>query len=380
MADSDVDQDQKTEAPTQKRLREVAEKGDVLQSKELGIAFAMLASLAWFLMISHRMVYDLGIMLKMGLSFDFNAFSKFDPFSVFIRLITCIILPFSMLFVLMAFAAIAAPAVLGSLGFRWEALNFKPERLNPIAGFSRVFGMQGLFELGKSIVKVLLIGSLGLWILWQRLPVIMQLGRHDLKASINEIGHIFLILVLVMSVALAVVAAIDVPIQIFRRNRRLRMSKQEIKDEHKQTEGSPEIKAAVRQRQIAVFRASNRKAVQDSTVVITNPTHFAVALKYKAGEDIAPIVTAKGIDELALALREMADESDVPVLHYPLLARSVYFTSNSGELIREELYKAVASILAFIFRLNAGEEGLTLPVIDVPEEVRFDENGHKAKK
>ncbi|MFT8736159.1 MAG: flagellar type III secretion system protein FlhB [Zymomonas mobilis] len=380
MADSEVEQDQKTEAPTAKRLREVAEKGDVLQSKELGIAFAMLASLAWFLMISHTMVHDLTVMLKMGLSFDFNAFSNFDPFSAFSRLIACIILPFSMLFILMMVAAIAAPTVLGSLGFRWEALNFKADRLNPIAGFSRIFGLQGLWELGKSIVKILLIGSLGLWILWQRLPLIMELGRHDFKAAINEIGHIFLILVLVLSLALAVVAAIDVPIQIMRRNRRLRMSKQEIKDENKQTEGSPEIKAAVRQRQIAVFRASNRKAIQDSTVVIANPTHFAVALKYKAGEDIAPIVMAKGVDELALALREMADDNDVPVLHYPLLARAIYFTSNSGELIREELYKAVASILAFIFRLNAGEPGLTLPVIDVPDEVRFDENGHQAKK
>lgn len=151
MADSDVDQDQKTEAPTQKRLREVAEKGDVLQSKELGIAFAMLASLAWFLMISHRMVYDLGIMLKMGLSFDFNAFSKFDPFSVFIRLITCIILPFSMLFVLMAFAAIAAPAVLGSLGFRWEALNFKPERLNPMRVFPVFLACKGFLSLASRL-------------------------------------------------------------------------------------------------------------------------------------------------------------------------------------------------------------------------------------
>ncbi|AEI37482.1 MAG: flagellar type III secretion system protein FlhB [Zymomonas mobilis subsp. pomaceae] len=380
MADSEVEQDQKTEAPTQKRLREVSEKGDVLQSKELTIAFAMLAALAWFLMISHTMFHDLTIMLKMGLTFSHDTITRFDPFTLFKRLIACIILPFSMLFLLISVAAIAAPAILGSLGFRWEALNFKPERLNPFTGFMRIFGLQGLVELGKSLLKTLLIGSLGLWILWQRLPLIIGLGRHDLKAAVSELGNIFLLLVLVMSLALAAVAVIDVPIQIIRRNRRLRMSKQEIKDENKQTEGSPEIKAAIRQRQIAVFRASNRKAVQESTVVIANPTHFAVALRYKTGEDIAPIVMARGADELALALREMAEESKVPILHYPLLARALYFTSKSGELIREELYKAVASILAFIFRLNAGEPGLVPPVVDIPEEVRFNEEGQPEKR
>jgi flagellar biosynthetic protein FlhB len=179
-----------------------------------------------------------------------------------------------------------------------------------------------------------------------------------------------------MALALAVIALIDVPAQIFQRAGRLRMSKQEVKDESKQTDGSPELKAAVRRRQHEVLRGSARSAVAEATVVLTNPTHFAVALRYRPGEDGAPVVVARGRGATAQAIRELAAEKEVPVLSYPQLTRAIYYTARTGQVIREDLYLAVATVLAFVFNLDAVlAEGGQQPSVDVPPGARFDEKG-----
>ena len=370
------EQDQKTEAPTDKRRREAAEKGDVLQSRELGTALVIVAGAAWLALAGPLFIGSLSEMLIEGLTFDHESVRNFDPGSVALRLIGMILLPVFALFALTILAAIGGPALLGSFGFRSKALRFNPGKMNPLSGMKRIFGIQGLVELGKSIAKVLLLGGIGVWLLLDQTRALFGLGSQDVKAALASAGNLFNIAMLVMAFALALIAMIDVPAQIFQRAGRLRMSKQEVKEEHKQTEGSPELKAAVRRRQHEVLRGSARAAVAEATVVLTNPTHFAVALRYKLGEDAAPIVVARGRGATAQAIRELAADSIVPVLSYPQLARAIYFTTRTGHIIREDLYLAVATVLAFVFRLNAeiGEE-LVQPDIVVPTAARFDESG-----
>jgi flagellar biosynthetic protein FlhB len=375
MADT-PDHDQKTEAPTSKRLREASERGDVLQSRELSTAFTLFAGAAWIVLAGPWVIGACEKMLEQGLTFGADDIVNFNPSRAMLSLVAMVVLPLATLFALTAAAAIGTPAMLGSLGFRWSALGFKAAKLNPLSGLKRVFGMQGLVELGKAFAKVVVLGAVAYWLLHGRWSEIMGLGRQDVVAALGDIGNIFRLTVLVMTLALGAIAGIDLPMQIFRRNARLRMTKQEVKDEHKETDGSPEMKGHIRSKQRAVLNASARKAVKDATVILTNPTHFAVALRYRPGFDAAPIVLAKGVDETAQAIRELANDTAVPMLSYPQLTRAIYFTSRPGEIIREDLYIAVATVLAFVFNLDrAMAEGVSQPVVEVPAEARFDADG-----
>lgn len=370
--------DEKTEAPTAKRQKDAEEKGDVLQSRELGTALVMIVGAAWIAMAGPWTIGSLRRMLANGLSFDAGSLERFDPLSAFLSLVVTVAIPLIVLLGLTLAAAIAAPALLGSLGFRWSAIGFKANKLNPAAGLKRMFGTQGLIELGKALLKIVVLGAVGYWLLMDQIASIVTLGRQDLRTALDELGSSFTFAVLVMTLALAVVAGADIPAQIFQRAKRLRMSKQEIKEEGKQTEGSPELKAAIRAKQMQAAKGSARKAVIDSTVVLTNPTHFAVALRYRPGFDAAPVVLARGRGATAQAIRELAAENSVPLLSYPQLARAIYYTSRSGQMIREDLFIAVAAILAFVFNLDrAMAEGIVQPDVDVPAGARFDEDGRQ---
>jgi flagellar biosynthetic protein FlhB len=375
MADT-PDRDQKTESATPKRLREAAERGDVLQSRELGTAFIMFAGAAWIVLVGPWMIGACKQMLEQGLVFNANDIADFNPSRAILSLIAMVVMPLATLFAFTTVAAIGSPAIMGSLGFRWSAVGFKPAKLNPLTGLKRVFGMQGLVEFGKAFLKVLLLGSIAYWTLHGRWAEIMGLGRQDIVAALFDIGNVFRFTILVMALALGAIAGIDLPVQIIRRNARLRMTKQEIKDEHKESDGSPEMKGHIRGKQRAMLNASARKAIKEATVILTNPTHFAVALRYRPGFDAAPVVLAKGVDETAQAIRELANDNAVPMLSYPQLTRAIYYTSRPGEIIREDLYIAVATILAFVFNLDrAMAEGVSQPVIEVPPAARFDADG-----
>ncbi len=370
--------DEKTEAPTAKRRQDAEEKGDVLQSKELGTALVMIVGAGWIAMAGPWAMATLKRMLSNALSFDAGAIEGFDPMAAIFSMVTTVMLPIALLFLLTFIAAIAAPAMLGSLGFRWSAIGFKPNKLNPAAGLKRMFGVQGLIELGKALLKIVALGAVGYWLLMDQIASIVTMGQQDLKTALDSLGSTFIFAVVVMTLALALVAGADIPAQIFQRSKRLRMSKQEIKDESKQTEGSPELKAAIRQKQMEAAKGSVRKAVLDATMVLTNPTHFAVALRYRPGYDVAPVVLARGRGATADAIRELATENAVPMLQYPQLTRAIYYTSRSGQTIREDLFIAVAAILAFVFNLDrAMAEGIVQPDVNVPTEARYDEDGRK---
>ncbi|QNO28120.1 flagellar biosynthesis protein FlhB [Sphingopyxis sp. OPL5] len=373
-----TEKDQKTEQPTPKKLADSARDGDVLQSRELATALMMLVAAGWLIAAGGWFVRSAGDLLSRGLTIDHRDIADFAPGEALLRNGVELLLPLASLFAAALLAAIAGPGLLGSLGWRGKSLEFKGNRMNPMSGLKRMFGAQGATELGKALAKVALLGSIGYWLVAKNLPAILHMASSDLHSAVGLAGQAIGHAVLVMAGGLVVIALIDVPTQWYQRNRRLMMSKQEIKDEMRQSDGAPELKQAQRQRAHEMLSGSARKAVSEATVILTNPTHFSVALRYRPGIDAAPVVVARGRGDVALAIRELARGTDVPILEYPQLARAIYFTARAGRVIPEELFVAVATILAFVFRLErAVAEGMAQPAVDVPVSHHFDADGRK---
>ena len=373
-----TERDQKTEQPTAKKLADSAREGDVLMSKELATALMMLAGAGWLFAAGGWLVQSAGELLKRGLTLGADDVAHFAPGEALMRNGVEILLPLSSLFALALVASVAAPAMLGSFGWRGKAIAFKGNRMNPLSGIKRIFGPQGLIELVKSLAKVLLLGTIGYWLVANSLPAIMSMAQADLNGAIGLAGKSVGHAMLAMAGGLVVIALIDVPAQWYQRNRRLMMSKQEVKEEMRQSDGAPELKQAQRQRQHEILSGSARKAVSEATVVLTNPTHFSVALRYRPGQDAAPVVVARGRGDVALSIRELARSAHVPILEYPALTRAIYFTARAGRTIPEELFVAVATVLAFVFQLErAVAEGISKPSVDVPPSHRFDPEGRR---
>ncbi len=367
---------EKNQKPTAKRLADAAKNGDILQSRELATAMVVMAGLVWLAMVGPQMMSAFKEMLIQGLRFDARDVILFAPGERAARLLVIIVPPAAGLLAATLVAAIAAPALLGSLGFRSGAFMPKPAKLNPMNGLKRMFGPQGLIELVKSLAKILVMGAIGGYLVWERMTAIQVMGRNGAAPAAAEMGSMFVIVSLALGGALFLIAGIDVPAQIFQRGKRLAMTLQEVKDEAKETEGSPEAKSAIRRRQYATLSGSVRKAVEEASVILTNPTHFAVALRYHPGRDRAPVVLARGVDDIAAAIRTLAEEKTVPMLQYPELTRAIYYTSRAGEPIDERLFVAVATVLAFVFRIeNRMASEMDRPHIDLPDALKFDSDG-----
>jgi len=368
---------EKTFAPSEKRLRDAALKGDVLRSRELSTAAVMLFGAAWLVFAGPWLIGDLSSLLREGFIFDRGEVANFNPSNLLLS---------GLMIALPPIATIAVPvlllALVSQLGFgqgRWVGGNlaFKGSRINPLSGLKRMFGLSGWIEMGKGLLKVVLLG--GIAYAWGQswLDTIVGLGRASLSSQLAASGSAITSLLFALSGGLIVIALIDVPIQMVRRNQRLKMSLQEVRDESKEAEGSPEARAHRRQRQREIAAGGVAHALREAQFVLTNPTHFAVAMVYDPAKASAPIVLAKGRGDKAQAMKELAREYGVPLLEYPQLARSVYYTTRENQTIREELYSAVASVLAFVFSLKRGEKRAA-PLIEVPLELRFDADGRLA--
>jgi flagellar biosynthesis protein FlhB len=372
---------EKTHDPTAKKLSDAAKKGDIFQSRELGTALVMAAGAGWLMLSGPMMIDGFTALLREGLTVSRDELAIFDPAAATIRLLSALGFALLLLFGLTLVAALGAQALLGSLGLRGSAIAFKGDRINPLAGIKRMFGAQGLAELGKSIAKVVLVGVAG-WLVFDRqADRINAPVQMDIAAAAAQLGSDIAVAMVILVAALLLIALVDVPAQYALRQKRLKMSFQEVRDEHKQAEGSPENKAAIRRRQHAILSQSTRKAVAEATVILTNPTHFAVALRYRPGEDAVPLVVARARGATAEAIRDLAGDNDVPILSSPQLTRAIYYTSRAGEPIREDLYRAVAVVLAFVFNLDAAQRAaadarpVDAPPVDVPQTMRFDSDG-----
>ena len=365
---------EKTFAPTEKRKKDAAKRGDVLRSRELTTAVVMLVGAAWLRFAGPWMREGLDASLRVGFVWDRSMLTHFDPGSILLHMMSLALPP-----VLVLGGIVMAVSLISQLTFgdgRWVPANLAPKasRINPMSGLKRMFGPNGWIEIAKGLAKVGLLGSI-VWV-WARghVPTLLGLGRGEMEDQLAFGWSSIISLLFALASGLVVIALVDFPVQWLRRMMRLKMSHQEMRDEGKEAEGSPEKKQAIRQRQRQIAMGGVAHAMREAQFVVTNPTHFAVALVYDPLKAGAPIVVAKGRGEKALAMRELAAELAVPTLEYPALARSLFYTTRERQVIREELYVAVASVLAFVFSLKRGERPAR-PEVDVPVLLRFDVDG-----
>ena len=379
MAENNSDDAQeKTEEPTQRRIDKAKEDGQILTSKEVFVfANISMGLLVMLLTISYGGV---------GLSnwstlFRLDSVDKLDDL-IAGKLMDSFWLLFqsSMLVgVPIVIVNLFTQAAVGGLNFAPKAMKFKGNRINPISGLKRMFSMKALVELGKSILKVVLLFGIATAIMFQFMPGVLNFPSLTLPKMLEVMRYVIPLLIGALLLVLAIIAAIDYFWQRHTHIKQLRMSRQDLKDEYKQTEGSPEVKAKIRrmQAETASRGAQQREALDDvanATAVITNPTHFAVALKYEVGDQAAPVILAMGRGIIAQQIIERAETAQVSVFRSPILARALYFTGDIGAEISQSLYNAVAVVLAYLYRLEKGE-ALQLPDVDVPEDMQFNEFG-----
>lgn len=380
MAEENEDGQEKTEEPSQRKLDKAAEDGKVLTSKEMFVFTSVGMGLAMLLASTQLIPQILDVW---GGLFIFDTATDIRSFGLgklkhvfYLVILTTLVVGIPLLLV-----SLATQAAVGGINFAPKSMEFKGNRINLLSGLKRMFSMKGLVELGKAILKVASLFGIGAWVIYAHLPGIIYLTNSTLGMALDTIGRVFPLMIGAMLVALMIIAAIDYAWQRHTHVKSLKMTLKEVKDEFKQTEGSPEVKAKIRRMQMQQAAEGGRQRealdnVASATTVITNPTHFAVALKYEAGEAGAPTVVAMGKGKMAEQIIERATDAKVRVLRIPLLARALYFTSDLGAEISEGLYNAVAIILAYVYRIDRGEV-LDEPEISLPPEMRFDENGRR---
>ena len=382
MAEESQDGQEKTEDPSQRKLEKSAEDGKVLTSKEMFVFTSMFAA---FVLMFVTPLFAQKVLAYWSRLFHFTRPDDLMTlaFERFYELIFSIVIAGLFVGVPMIIIVIGTQVAVGGLNFAPKAFNFKGNRLNPLQGFKRMFGTKGLMELTKSILKVVLLFAIAAVTIYALLPSVLELPSRDLgTATIASLLN-FPFLLGMLLIILAIIAMIDYFWQRHTHIQSLRMTKQEVKDEYKQTEGSPEVKAKIRRMQMETAANAGRQQaalddVPDATAVITNPTHFAVALKYEVGSSEAPKILAMGRGNMAHQIIERANGADVTVFRSPLLARALYYTGEIGAEIAEQLYQAVAVVLAYLYRVDRGEV-LAEPEVEIPESLRFTENGQPLK-
>ncbi len=377
MAESGSGQE-KTESATPKKLQDAREQGQVPRSRELDTLIMLLVSGMAFLMLGKQIIGGLLELLRSNFVIEramiFNAAIIPEYFWRAINEGISILLPFLLV---MAVAAVISPLPMGGWNFSTKALTPKIERLNPIKGLGRVFAWKGLIELSKALVKFLIVATAGWFLLMEKLPAFLNLGNQTVNEGLSQVGSELIWVFLLLSCTLIVVAAVDVPFQLWDFHRQQRMTRQEIKDEHKDTEGSPELKSKVRstQREIAMRRMMEK--VPKADVVITNPSHYSVALRYNQINMGAPVVVASGVDLVALQIRRIAQAHDVPILEAPPLARALYHSTKIDQEIPAGLYLAVAQVLAYVYQLkqyqtHGGVQPQPPADLPIPDDLRRD--------
>lgn len=366
MAENENGQE-KTEDPTAKRLRESREKGQVARSRELNSLALTSGSAIVFLVMGSQMADGLGGMMRQ--SFVIPRSDMLDASSMYTRFVDAFfssVLAVLPILIATVVLAIAASIALGGWNFSSQAITPQFNRLNPISGFKRMFSLRSLVELIKTIAKFGLILGIAIGVFFALERDFIGLGLMDSRSGLARAGHLLTWAFLLISLGLLVIALIDVPFQLYEHKKNLRMTKQEVKDEFKETEGKPEVKQKIRQLQMQMAQRRMMEAVPEADVVVTNPTHFAVALKYSPEIGEAPIVVAKGADEMALRIRRVAAENGVLIFEAPPLARSLYAHVELEHPIPAGLYTAVAQVLAYVFQLRTAKEHGT-PTPDRPD-------------
>jgi len=358
--DSDLE---KTEAPTGRRIEQAREQGQVPHSRELGSFLVLIVSAGTVWFLGGWFVQRLSLVFRKGLVWDRRAVD--DPeyaLTRFSALSWDAVVAFWPLILALVLAALASPFLLNAWNFAPKAFTPDLTRLNPLNGIKRVFSWNGLVEMVKAVAKAGLIGGVAVWVIWREQDQLFQLLSLPLDAGLAMAGDMISWSFLLIVAAMFLIVAADVPFQLWQYYDKLKMTKEEVKQEHKEMEGSPEVKGRIRRLQREAAQRRMMSAVPKADVIVTNPTHFAVALAYTAGMR-APKVVAKGVDAVALRIREIGAEHGVPLLEAPPLARTLYRFTELEDEIPGALYNAVAEVLAYVYQLNRYREvGGSYPV------------------
>lgn len=348
--DSDLE---RTEPASSRRLEQAREEGRVPQSRELAAFLVLLASIGGFWMFGGWLVQHASALLRKGLIFGHDA--AFDAHAMNNALASLswdALFLTSPLFLLAIVGAVASPVLLGGLIFSSKSMVPDFGRINPLAGMGRIFSLQGVAELVKAVLKAALVGSVVYWVVVRQQGALFALLGQPIESGLVSFGQMVLFAALALVGGVALVAAIDVPFQLWQYYSKLRMTREEVRQEGKEQEGDPQVKARIRSQQREMARRRMMTEVPKADVVVTNPTHFAVALKYDGKQMAAPKVVAKGMNLIAQNIRELAAEHAVPLLEAPPLARALYRHCDVDEQIPAPLYTAVAEVMAYVYQLN----------------------------
>ena len=376
MADESAE---KTEEPTSRRLEKARSEGQLPRSIELPVAAMALGAVGFFSLMGGWLFNGMSQLFVSQLEFDRKITDKAELLpGLFAQAVIDAFLLILPIMLMMYFIAIVSTVLSGGMVFSMGMLAPKFSKLNPLSGLKRIFGTKALIELVKAIVKFVVVGGILLLQVSNHMDELLSLANMDLSQAMAIAGKLIVDACFWLAMGLVLIALADVPIQQYQVHKKLMMSRQEVRDEMKDSEGRPEVKQKIKQRQREMANNKMMAKVKDADVVITNPQHFAVALSYDPNGEGAPILLAKGSDEMARRIREEAQAHAVELFPAPELARALYFTTQVDEPIPEGLYHAVAQVIAYVFSLNqsyAAGEGVLKPVPVVPENMRFDSNG-----
>ena len=383
MADQQDESQEKTEEPTARRLSKAREEGQIARSTEITIAASVISVAIYIYLFGSSLLGNVANIFARGLVFD--SLAVLEPQVAAGRLADAMVealLTILPILILTGVVVLVCSGLIGGYNFSWKSLQPKASKFNPIAGFKRMFGIQALVNLGKSIAKFLLVGGVTYLLIDASITEFAEISLMALEPGLTASASIITMAFLVASSTLIIIALIDAPYQVYQHNQKMKMSLKEVKDERKDTEGSPEVKQRIRQKQREISATRMLEAIAEADVVITNPEHFAVALAYDPSSEDPPKVVAKGADIMAERIRERAGEEGVPLFQSPVLARALFFTTEIEAFIPEPLFEAVAQVIAYIFNINSINRSSNLrdkPVPRVPDNMVFDSEGRQSE-
>jgi flagellar biosynthetic protein FlhB len=352
MAEEDSDLE-KTESPSQRRLDQAREEGQVARSRELSTFAVLMAGGAGLWMMGSSLSQSLIKLLREGLTLDTElAFHSELLLPHLYDLSVNVLLAFMPLLGLLLGAAIFSPLLLNGWLFTLKPLEPNFGKLNPIAGVARMFSINSLMELGKAIAKSIVVGGVGAWVVWHNKGAVLLLVSEPINQAIPHLGALMWGSFAAIMLGMLLIVGVDVPFQLWEHNKKLKMTKEEVRQEAKETEGDPQVKQRIRSMQREMARRRMMAEIPTADVVVTNPTHYSVALKYSDNKMRAPVVVAKGSHLMAAKIKEIAKENNVPILEAPPLARALHKHCELGDAIPEALYTAVAEVLAYVYQLR----------------------------
>jgi len=368
---------EKTEEATPKKIEDARKKGQVPRSKDFGTAAILIASAAGMYAFGGAIgtalfnIMQRAFTIKRHEAFDTNQFGL-----IWAEVMSTLAWPMTGFIVSLFVAGFIGNTILGGMTMSSDAMMPKASRMSPVAGLKRMFGMNAVVELLKALGKFGVIATLAWLLLTFYFPSILQLSQTEFPLNVFGAMDILLWIFIILCCSLLLIAAVDAPYQIYKHHKELKMTLQEVKDEHKNIEGKPEVKGRQRQLQREVSQRQMMKDVPDADVIVTNPTHFSVALKYDVSGNRAPILVAKGSDHMAFRIREVARDNDVSIVASPALARAIYHTTEVKDQIPDGLFAAVAQVLAYVYQLEQfhkrkGRRPTTLPKeFDIPTDLK----------